>query len=391
MSWIKMRTSLITDGRVKKIRRLCSCSKAEVIGGLTILWSIADMHAAEDGVLRGYSMADINEEIGINNFCESLPSDWIEVSGDDLKLPKYTEHNGTTTKTRLANQERKKKERSKEKVQVSQEVVTNVTEVSRKIVTPSLLLSSSLILSKDLNNKEIVKVETSPLWPGCEFLRMSEVEAGTVLAHYEKNNYPVELLDKAAQVLDDWLGSTGKEAIKARKQKTHYRRMWADWVLESAQKLHKVSNPQTNGKLTNAEKAKQISEKIRRETENGHARNSFNARIPNRPLAANGSDRGTVPSVSGALSGPPKRGHEASNQMAGTKHQAQLPALDSGDLRGPQSNLKEAASEIISSVARKIGTNPKAEVSANSGIENEVSRNLEVKNLATNLTQEIGK
>jgi hypothetical protein len=91
------------------------------LGALVTLWCFADAHADENGVLLGYDAAAIDERVKLPGFCESLPSDWIDISDEWVKLPDYQEHNGSTAKARAQTTKRKRKERS----------VTDVTNVSR--------------------------------------------------------------------------------------------------------------------------------------------------------------------------------------------------------------------------------------------------------------------
>lgn len=109
--WIKIRHSLIRDGRVRIVSRSCHASVTSVLGGLVTLWCLADEHADENGNLFGYTTGDINTEIGIENFCESLPLCWIDISGEFVKLPDYQEHNGTTGKRRAQDLKRQQTHR----------------------------------------------------------------------------------------------------------------------------------------------------------------------------------------------------------------------------------------------------------------------------------------
>jgi hypothetical protein len=98
--WIKFRVKLATDGRVRSAARATKQKPATILGGLIILWSLADSHADDAGMLRGYNTDDIDELTGIKGFCAALPVDWIEVAADGVLLPNYHEHNGTTAKRR---------------------------------------------------------------------------------------------------------------------------------------------------------------------------------------------------------------------------------------------------------------------------------------------------
>lgn len=119
--WIKVRTVLPTDGRLKIVSRTCHATSVTALGALVTLWCFADAHADDDGVLIGYAPADVNSLVGLPGFCEALPSDWLDASGEWVKLPEYQEHNGTTAKTRAQATKRKRTERT----------VTNVPKMSR--------------------------------------------------------------------------------------------------------------------------------------------------------------------------------------------------------------------------------------------------------------------
>ena len=99
--WIKFRKKLLRDGRVMELSRLCHAARVTVIGALVTLWSLADEYAEENGCLPGYTIADLNAEIGVQNFCESLPKEWFSLGEDGrIYLPNYHQHNGLTAKKR---------------------------------------------------------------------------------------------------------------------------------------------------------------------------------------------------------------------------------------------------------------------------------------------------
>jgi hypothetical protein len=80
-------------------------------GALVTLWCLADSHADAEGVLTGYTADDIDAHVGVPGFCNALPADWIDSSGEFVKLPEYQEHNGTTGKTRAQDSKRQKRHR----------------------------------------------------------------------------------------------------------------------------------------------------------------------------------------------------------------------------------------------------------------------------------------
>ena len=126
-AWIKLRTKLPKDGRLRVASRKCHAPSVTdvasesvqrnalvtlTLGALVRLWCLADEHADEEGVLFGYTPADVDAEVGVPGFCASLPADWVDLTGEWVKLPDYQEHNGTTGKSRAQATKRKQKERA---------------------------------------------------------------------------------------------------------------------------------------------------------------------------------------------------------------------------------------------------------------------------------------
>jgi hypothetical protein len=100
--WIKMRTNLWTDGRVRLLARLLKCNVATVTGVTFRLWSIADQHSI-DGVLNGYDAAAINDEVGVPGAAEALSDErigWLVIESDRVIIPRFNEHNGESAKRR---------------------------------------------------------------------------------------------------------------------------------------------------------------------------------------------------------------------------------------------------------------------------------------------------
>lgn len=99
-TWIKMRKKLRKDGRVLQIARKCNAKRVTVLGALCDLWMLADDYADENGVIHGWTLDDVNAEVDVPGFAESLPIEWLQVEGDSVKVPNYLEHNGSTAKKR---------------------------------------------------------------------------------------------------------------------------------------------------------------------------------------------------------------------------------------------------------------------------------------------------
>ncbi len=81
MSWIKMRTNLRTDGRVRRVARLCDISKAECIGHLFVFWSLADEHST-DGVLKNWDKESVDDETCPGFFNALAEVEWADTTPD---------------------------------------------------------------------------------------------------------------------------------------------------------------------------------------------------------------------------------------------------------------------------------------------------------------------
>lgn len=106
--WIKFRKSLRTDGRVRKMSATLRTSVCEVLGALSVFWSLADENADENGELSGWSIEEMDKEIGIIGFCAALPECWIDLGCEWVKCPDFLEHNGSTAKRRAEDSKRKR-------------------------------------------------------------------------------------------------------------------------------------------------------------------------------------------------------------------------------------------------------------------------------------------
>ena len=226
MSWIKMRTSLLTDGRVTMMSRKLSRSRHAVIGTLFEFWCLGDLHADEFGVLTGWSKSDIDDHLRCPEFCDAMPSDWLEVAADGtVKLPEYREHNGATAKTRALAQKRQKRSRE------SRHAV--VTQTSRSKRDASTLILSSL--STDL--KKGVQGETNPL------------------AAAEKSicdEFGKACFDHYLPIVSDWLASSGKKY----KDYSAFMRNWIRRERDEGKGFFKPA-ARANQKQTNLEKARE--------------------------------------------------------------------------------------------------------------------------------------
>lgn len=124
--WLKFRTKLVRDGRIFAASRKCHALVTDgsrqryavtaIVGGIVMLWSHADAHADEDGILIGYTKEDIDDLVFLPGFCDSLPEEWIVTTPEGwVKLPEWQRHNGKSAKARASAQRRKEDQRERDK------------------------------------------------------------------------------------------------------------------------------------------------------------------------------------------------------------------------------------------------------------------------------------
>lgn len=113
--YVVLEKSLATDARVYAIAsRLRNArvtlssrdSKALALGFLFRFWSHVDEFIDENDVLP-YSVEDIDEIVGCENFCSMLPKDWLVVlDSNHIHLPDYSAHSGSLARRRQLGKER---------------------------------------------------------------------------------------------------------------------------------------------------------------------------------------------------------------------------------------------------------------------------------------------
>lgn len=175
-SWIKLRTKLPKDGRLKAAARECHAESVTgrvtkvtlMLGALVTLWCLADEHADQDGVLFGYTQDDVDAEVGVPGFCESLPAEWIDLSGQYVKLPEYQEHNGTTGKSRAQATKRKRRERGVTDVPNASrsERDSGVTREEKRREEPSVGEFSASVLDLEGASASGARAPGEPVTPG---------------------------------------------------------------------------------------------------------------------------------------------------------------------------------------------------------------------------------
>jgi hypothetical protein len=163
--WIKMRTTL---PRCPQVVRLASAFDADkcplpvrmlsALGALHVTWSLFDAHSA-DGCMAGYSLDAIDLAVGVTGWGQAMVDvGWLDVSPCGVTIPEWETHNGTSSKRRLQDMERKRSVRTKSGQTSGREADAERTSSS------SLSTSSSdLSLSEGEPEREAV-AEGTPLW-----------------------------------------------------------------------------------------------------------------------------------------------------------------------------------------------------------------------------------
>jgi len=109
-AWIKMRTTLSADGRVRTLARVLTRSRAEVIGHLYNLWCIADEQTT-DGLLAHWTTEEVDEETTAGFAQAMIDIDWLKVVDGGLQIPRFEDHNGSSAKKRAVDASRQAKKR----------------------------------------------------------------------------------------------------------------------------------------------------------------------------------------------------------------------------------------------------------------------------------------
>ena len=109
-AWIKMRTTLSADGRVRTLARVLTRSRAEVIGHLYNLWCIADEQTT-DGLLAHWTIEEVDEETTAGFAQAMIDIDWLKVVDGGLQIPRFEDHNGSSAKKRAVDASRQARKR----------------------------------------------------------------------------------------------------------------------------------------------------------------------------------------------------------------------------------------------------------------------------------------
>lgn len=125
--WIPLEKKLLTDIRFirlviryEQLHPECGnghalSGNAQVLGGLSLLWLHADVHADENDELRE-TKTEIDAMLGWSGFCEAMPPDWLVILPDGrVKLPNFHEHNGSQARAKYLGNKRQAEFKARKK------------------------------------------------------------------------------------------------------------------------------------------------------------------------------------------------------------------------------------------------------------------------------------
>lgn len=128
--WFECDSNLSSKPEIKQIRRNTGCDVATIVGRLVMLWSLVDQHGdlldeSErpderpdlDGIIPGYAVADLIEDIGGDQafWNAVIMTGWLAESRHGLLIPGFDRRFSTCSKQRAAASRRKMRQRQRDK------------------------------------------------------------------------------------------------------------------------------------------------------------------------------------------------------------------------------------------------------------------------------------
>jgi hypothetical protein len=105
--WIKLRKTLIDDGRVLSIAKKMKQHPTRIVGCLAYLWFSGDTHTT-DGKIPYLTPEGLDAHVGLDGFsAELVKIGWIRFSEQGGEILKFDEHNGRGAKRRATEYARK--------------------------------------------------------------------------------------------------------------------------------------------------------------------------------------------------------------------------------------------------------------------------------------------
>lgn len=171
--WIKMRTELLVDPRVDAMADMLGVNRAVVIGGLFMVWAAADSQTV-DGFFKGGTVGGIDRRAELPGFGRAMVSvGWLEEVDGGVQLPRFTEHQETTTFGRKLKETTRKAEYRKRVPSLSRDCPAQNAPQERDIDGTLSTLSS---VSRFSGSKGESEGEKPPTFnPNTDGIRISHV------------------------------------------------------------------------------------------------------------------------------------------------------------------------------------------------------------------------
>jgi len=223
--WIKMGTGLRRHPKVVRMASTLRADKLRVVGGLHAVWCVFDEHSP-DGLLEGYTLASMDEEIGWKGFSAAMVLiGWLVEHEDGLEVPEYEEHNGASAKRRASDARRKSSEREADKsyggswTQDGQMSASNADRMQTRVeLDKKKPTVSSARASRLPENWEPSAVDL-------EYAKTAGLLNGRVAAEVDKFR-------------DWWKAAPGQKGVKADWSAT-----WRTWIRKAAESPPQRSSP----------------------------------------------------------------------------------------------------------------------------------------------------
>lgn len=171
MSWLKWNCGLTRKREILIMASALSMRPVYVAAHFMLVMEWADGET-DTGEIAGLPVSVLDEYAQCSGFGQAMVNvGWVEVYDGGFRFVNYERHNGTSTKKRLAAASRQNRKRDRETA--LQESHQKRDKSHTKSVTPSSLLSSSLVSSDSVSvsseegtgEKPKRRTEPEPDWP----------------------------------------------------------------------------------------------------------------------------------------------------------------------------------------------------------------------------------
>lgn len=227
MNWIAVHDN-VTGGKLRGLRKKLSCSEAEALGILILLWLWARKNADAEGMIPNTDLEDVEviftstlpDELSPKKVVEALHEDgWIETEGDTLYIHDWSEwqrYSYSHEVQKVKDRERQRKFREKKRAAVE---------------------APKVECHGDSNGDSNGDTPPKPPKPPKKKVEEPKIKFGDFVsmteAQYQKlvESYGEPFAKKCIEVLDNYKGSSGK------KYKDDYRAI-LNWVVDRVKEKH---------------------------------------------------------------------------------------------------------------------------------------------------------